>query len=88
MVATREKLRKLIDELPEAELPAAERALEQIAQRHRLEEALANAPYDDEPLTDEDIAAIEEGIADFKAGRVMTTDELRRSLGLPPLDKA
>jgi hypothetical protein len=30
MVATREKLRKLINELPEAELPAAERAFEQI----------------------------------------------------------
>jgi predicted transcriptional regulator len=51
-----------------------------------LEEALANAPYDDEPLTDEDIAAIKEGAADVKAGRVMTTDELRRSLGLPPLN--
>ncbi len=31
---------------------------------------LAEAAYDDEPMTPEDIEAMEDGIADLKAGRV------------------
>jgi hypothetical protein len=42
-----------------------------------LREFLA-APEDDEELTDEDIAAIEEGKADIAAGRVVTHEELER----------
>lgn len=37
---------------------------------------LAEAAFDDEPLTAEEIAAMEEGIADLKAGRVYTLDEV------------
>lgn len=37
---------------------------------------LAEAAYDDEPMTAEDIAAMEEGIADIKAGRLYTLDEV------------
>jgi hypothetical protein len=44
--------------------------------------ALRAAPVDDEPLTDEDRAAIERGREDSRAGRVVTTDELRKRLGL------
>jgi predicted transcriptional regulator len=39
--------------------------------------ALALAPVDDEPLTPEDVAAIEEGIADIEAGRVIRDDQLQ-----------
>ena len=35
-----------------------------------------------EELTDEDIRDIEEAIADIKAGRVYTTEELKRELGI------
>jgi predicted transcriptional regulator len=43
--------------------------------RDALEEAAGE-------LTDEDIRDIEEAIADIKAGRVYTTEELKRELGI------
>lgn len=42
---------------------------------------LAEAAYDDEPLTLEEIEAMEEGIADLKAGRSRRLDEIMRELG-------
>ncbi len=42
---------------------------------------LAEAAYDDEPLTPEEIEAMEEGIADLKAGRSRPLDEIMRELG-------
>ena len=38
--------------------------------------ALANAPEDDEPWTDEDEAAVAESRADFAAGRTLTHEEM------------
>jgi predicted transcriptional regulator len=77
VISTRELLHELVDELPENQLAAAARYLEQLR---------ANAPYDDEPLTEEELAAIDEGFADIAAGRVYSTDEVRRRLGLPPIE--
>lgn len=42
---------------------------------------LAEAAYDDEPLTAEEIEAMEEGIADLKAGRSRSLDEIMKELG-------
>jgi predicted transcriptional regulator len=36
----------------------------------------------DDELTPQDIKDIEEGLADIKAGRVVTTEQLRQNLGL------
>ena len=44
--------------------------------------ALANAPVDDEPVTDAEAIAIEEGERDVEAGRVVTADEVQVRLGL------
>jgi hypothetical protein len=44
--------------------------------------SLLNAPVDDEPLTEEDLKAIAEADEDIRRGDVMTTDELKRRLGL------
>ena len=44
--------------------------------------SLALAPADDEPATDDDIAALDEAYEDLRAGRTLTTEELRRELGL------
>lgn len=38
------------------------------------------APLDDEPLTDEDRAALREAKEDFEAQRVISMDDLRREL--------
>jgi len=42
---------------------------------------LARAAYDDEPLSPEEIEAMEEGIADIKAGRVSTLEEIMKECG-------
>jgi hypothetical protein len=41
-----------------------------------------NAPYDDEPVTEEEEAGVREAWADYKAGRVQTLDEVKGELGL------
>jgi hypothetical protein len=43
---------------------------------------LDSLPVDDEPLTEAELRGIAEGYADIAAGRVMTTEELLRSLGI------
>jgi hypothetical protein len=44
--------------------------------------ALANAPLDDEPTSDEDRAALAEGRVARAADEVLTTEEVRRLLEL------
>lgn len=47
-----------------------------------IDEALAAAPYDDEPLTEEDRRAIEEAEEDIRAGRVVSHEEVKRRFGI------
>ncbi len=87
---TRDRLHRLIDELPEAELPEVERLLAgrrgHDALRRALAKApddpllraLANAPEDDEPLTQEDEAAIREVMEAIERGDVISQAEVRR----------
>ncbi|MEN6396064.1 MAG: hypothetical protein ABFC78_06235 [Methanoregula sp.] len=42
---------------------------------------LAKAAYDNEPITPEEIEAMEEGIADIKAGRVRSLRAVMKDLG-------
>ena len=80
---TRLRLKELIDELPEGDLHAVKRYIQFL---HYLDDpfavSMAEAPLDDEPLTDEDIAALEEAEEDIKAGRLIPAEELYRELGL------
>jgi predicted transcriptional regulator len=79
-MTTREKLHRLVDELAEAELAPTLRLVE--TQRHDpMLQALADAPEDDEPWTDEDEAAVAEGRADLAAGRTISLDEMLRKHG-------
>lgn len=78
-----EKLHRLVNVLPDAELMAAERYLEYLA--HSADPvacALEQAPEDDEPLTDQEQAAAAEGWAAHRAGEGWSTEEVRRELGL------
>ncbi len=80
---TRTALRKLIDQLPESELVAAHRYLCYLRDKgDTVLQAFLNAPLDDEPLTEEDIKAIEDGKEDIKAGRVYTLEQVKTELGL------
>jgi hypothetical protein len=49
---------------------------------------LATLAYDDEPLTKEEIEAMEEGIADIKAGRVRSLRDVMKDLGDDKVIKA
>jgi hypothetical protein len=84
MLTTRDQLHNLIDSLPVDQLDAAKRALELLAAnrpRPSLEDILANAPLDDEPLTPEEQEAIEAGFADFANSRVVSQDDVDREFG-------
>jgi len=79
-MTNREKLHRLVDELSEAELGPTLRLVE--TQRHDpMLQALANAPEDDEPWTEEDEAAVAESRADVGAGRTLSHEEMLRKHG-------
>ncbi len=82
MLTTRDKLHHLVDAIPEGDLEAAERALEEIARRPSLADLFANAPECDEELDPEEEAAIAEAETELEAGLGLTSEELRRELGL------
>jgi hypothetical protein len=46
--------------------------------------ALMNVPVSEEPLTDDDIAAIGQAKADARNGRLISSEGLRRELGIDP----
>ena len=48
----------------------------------QLIERLADSKIDYEPLTEEDIKGIEKGLADIRAGRVYTLEEVKKKLGI------
>ena len=58
---TKERLRQLVDELPDTELDAAQRYLEYLRDTSDpLLRKLLNSPDDEEELTEEDLAAAAE----------------------------
>ncbi len=81
-MTTREKAHKLLDELPESEV---EPVLEFIVSRHAdpLLQALADAPEDDEPWTEEDEAAVQESRDEIAAGvPLISLEDVKRKYGL------
>jgi hypothetical protein len=79
---TRERLHQLVDALDDDEIATAGRLLAALVDDDPVGLALATAPLDDEPETDDERAAVDEAKADIAAGRVLTTEQVRRSLGL------
>lgn len=80
----RERLRILIEDLPEQEVHTALRFVEYLRQEGEGEDplliALRNAPDDDEPLTEEDLEALREAEEDVAQGRVVSHEQARRIL--------
>ena len=79
---TKTDLHELVDQLPEAEVTTAKRFLEYLRDTHNdpVLRSPIEAPADDESLTPEDIAAIEQGKADIRACRYLTSQEAKRQL--------
>ena len=81
-MTVRERLHELIEQLPEGELHTAERFLDflRAAGEDSLVRALDEAPYDDEPLTDDDTAAIAEGWEQYRRGEYRRWDDVKAEL--------
>ena len=81
--AVKQQIKDLIDGMPPDELLVIKRFVQYVRD---LEDPflrkMAEAPWDDEPLTEEDIAALAEAKEDIKAGRTIPAEELYRELGL------
>jgi len=78
----RNELHRIVDELPDNDIPTAQRLLRSLLGGKREFRFFDDAPMDDEPLTDEDIQAIAEAEEDIAAGRTQSLEDLRRELGL------
>jgi hypothetical protein len=78
----RQALHTLVDELPEPEVLAAKRFLEYLRQQppDPLRVVLDAAPLDDEPVTDDDLAAIREGFEGKARGETVPHEEVTRLL--------
>lgn len=77
-------LHELIDELPESEVPAARRSLRFLREvgSDPVHHAAETAPADDEPMTEEDEAALRKAREEAARGEVISLGDLRRELGL------
>jgi hypothetical protein len=78
MTTQRDFLQLIVARLPDEAIREAEERLALLLRREDdpLLYALANAPLDDEPLTDEDRAAVAEAHAEIERGETITLDEL------------
>jgi hypothetical protein len=77
-MTAKEKLRQAIEELSELD---AQRTLDFIARRHEPDSVLAffnNAPEEDEPLTPEEEASLDEARAEYARGESVPLDEYMR----------
>ncbi len=78
-MTAREELHAYVEQIPEADAALwlqAIRSNDVVLLRALL------APLDDEPESDEERAAVAEAKAEYARGETMSTDELRRQLGL------
>lgn len=78
----KQRLHVLVDDLPRGEVHAALRFMEYLREpkTEPILKALRDAAKDDEPLTEDDLAAIEEAREDVARGRLMSHEEVRRRI--------
>ncbi len=81
ITAARRRLHDLVDELPPGEVRSASRYLQFLRDMtDPVLQAIRAAPEDEEPVTEEDMQAIEEGDRDARAGRLIPQGEAKRRL--------
>ncbi|HEY8293343.1 MAG TPA: hypothetical protein VIG44_12685 [Thermomicrobiales bacterium] len=81
-MSIKEDVHRLVDELPDNELPAAQRLLESLlAKEHDpLVRHLMQSPIDDEPYTAEERAEDEEGWQEYLRGEGRDWEDVRAGL--------
>lgn len=84
MSMEREELHRILDQIPEEEIPGVRRYLKYIRDVaiDPVRRALENAPLDDEPLADEERERLHSAEEDFKHGRTLSMNEVKRELNL------
>lgn len=80
-MTAKQQLRQLVDELSEVEAAEALEILAARRGRHALTEFLDNAPADDEPVTPEEEALVQEAREEIARGQLISADEIRREFG-------
>ena len=81
--AVKRQIKDLIDGMPPDELLVIKRFIQYVRDMEDpFLRNLAEAPWDDEPLSDEDMAALAEAKEDIKAGRLIPHEEVMREFGL------
>lgn len=81
-MSVRDEVRRLVDALPESELPTARRLLEalHLLGRDPRQLALELAPWDDEPTTPEEEAGVVVAYEELARGEVVSAEEAKRRL--------
>ena len=81
-MSVRDEVRRLVDELPESELPTARRLLEalHLLGRDPRQLALELAPWDDEPAPPEEDAGVAVAYEELARGEVVSAEEAKRRL--------
>ena len=79
---TKADLHRLVDTLPESEVPVARRVLEVLSATAQGEVmySLEDAPLDDEPTSPEEDAAAAEAWAEYQRGEALSAEEAKRLL--------
>ena len=82
--AAKDRLHELVEALPESKVEAANKYLECLVRDEcdPFLQALRNAPEDDEPLTEEELKAIEEGRKAVARGETTPLEDVMREFGL------
>jgi len=82
-MCSRATLHRLVDSLPEEDLPTAGRLLVGLtATADAVDRGLLLAPVDDEPDTDDEDGGLTEARRELARGEGISTEELRRELGI------
>lgn len=78
----RDELHELVERLSDQDVPAAQSYLRYLTvlARDPLLKALAEAPIDDEPESEEERQAVAEGRAEIARGQVYTWEQVRAEL--------
>jgi hypothetical protein len=78
---TREALHEMIDRIPESDMLAAQRALENLARHASFRPAMCTPP-DDEPVTQGDAEVMRRARKDIQAGKMVSHEEILREFGI------
>ncbi len=83
-MAARQVLHRLVDALPDQDLPTAARVLEALKlTADPVERSLVAAPLDDEPDDDDFDGGLTEARREAEDGQLASHEEVKRELGLP-----